>query len=84
MATQATQANQFVVQTCAYKFPKTEIGEIAATKHLMTTVGLSHRKNNCSVDLWASLNECAKKCIRNNTEDTRNVFNALLAEYNSL
>ncbi len=83
-ATQATQATQSGVQTCADKFPNTKIGENAAAKNLMTTVGVSHRKGNCGDVLWASLTECAKACIINNTDDTRKVFNNLLSEYNSL
>ncbi len=83
-ATQATQATQSGVQTCADKFPNTKIGENAAAKNLMTTVGVSHRKGNCSDVLWTSLNESAKACIIKNDVETRNMFNARLSEYNSL
>ncbi len=82
-------ANQFVVQNgvqiCADKFRiNTRSGVDNAAKNLMTTVGVSHRKGNCGDVLWASLTECAKACIINNTDDTRKVFNNLLSEYNSL
>ncbi len=77
-------ANQTGVQDCLSNFPKTKNGEIAAAKNLMTTVGVSHRKSNCSDVLWTSLNESAKACIINNDVDTRKVFNDLLSDYNSL
>ena len=71
------------VQNCADNFHKTRSGATAAV-HLMKTVGLSHRKNNCSVVLWASLNECAKACIINNDERTRLEFTRRINEYRSL
>ena len=77
-------ANQTGVQDCLSKFSKTEFGEIAAAKNLMTTVGVNHRKGNCSDVLWTSLYDSAKACIIKNDVETRNMFNARLSEYNSL
>ena len=76
-----TGVNFGAVQGCSDIFPKTRSGATAAV-HLMKTVGLSHRKNNCGVVLWASLNECAKACIINNTERTRLEFTRRINEYN--
>ena len=87
MANQTGIVVNFIdVQNCADKFlnTNTEAEIKAAAKHLMTTVGLSHRKDNCSVVLWASLNECAKACIINNIERTRLEFTRRINEYNSL
>ncbi len=71
-------ATQHNVQICAYKFSKTEFGEIAAAKNLMTTVGVNHKGKRSDV-LWTSLNESAKACIINNDDKTRKVFNDLLS-----
>ena len=78
-------ASQTGVQNCADKFRiNTTSGVDNASKNLMTTVGVSHRKGNCSDVLWTSLNDSAKACIINNDVERRKLFNDLLSEYNSL
>ena len=84
MASQAVVVNFIDVQNCADNFRINTPGVDNAAKHLMTTVGLCRPKDNCSDVLWTSLNECAKACIRNNTERTRLEFTRRINEYNSL